>query len=63
MLEHLPEIEKVVQWFKLLDTIILWDLNLNLDDARSLRSQRVAELLMEFGLIGLVYNFRQRPRF
>ena len=36
---------------------------MDLDNARSSWSQRVADLLLEFGIIDLVWHFRQRCRF
>ena len=46
-----------------MDPIVLGDLNVDLDEARSLRSQRVLDLLAKYGLIDLVQYFRQRRRF
>ena len=40
-----------------MDPIALGDLNVDLDESRSLRSQRMADLLTEFSLIDLVQNF------
>ena len=57
-LEHLSDAEESLQRFKGLDTMILGDLNLDLDDAWISRIQRVADLLMEYGLIDLVHHFR-----
>ena len=46
-----------------MDPIVLGDLNVDLDKARSLRSQHVLDLLAKYGLIDLVQYFRQRHRF
>ena len=63
MLEHLPEVEEELQRFKGRDTIVLGYLNVDLDNSQILWSQRVADLLMEYGLIDLVWHFRQCCRF
>ena len=55
-LEHLPDLEESLKRFK--DPIVLRDLNMDFGEARSLRSQRVADLLAEYGIIDLVRNFR-----
>ena len=60
-LEHLTYLEEALQRFR--DPIFLGDLNVNLDEARSPRSQQVADLLTEYGLIDLVLHFCQRRRF
>ena len=62
-LEHLPEVKEELQRFKGRYIIVLGYLNVDLEDARILRSQRVAELLTEYGLIDLVHHFRQCRRF
>ena len=62
-LEHLSGVEEELQQFKGWYPIVLGDLNVGLDDAQSLRSQRVADLLTEYSLIDLVRNFRQHRRF
>ena len=51
-LEHLPELEEALQRFK--DPIVFGDLNMDLDKARTSRSQSVSDLLVEYGLIDLV---------
>ena len=51
-LEHLPDLEESLQHFK--DPIFLGYLNFYLDEARSSRSQRVLDLLADYGLIDLV---------
>ena len=61
MIEHLPDLEEALKCFK--EPIVLGDLNVDLDEARSPRSQRVADLLAEYGLIDLIRHFRQRRRF
>ena len=55
MLEHLPGLEEALQHFR--DPTVFWDLNVELNKARSLRSQCVSELLTEYGLIDLVCHF------
>ena len=60
-LEHLPDLDESLQSFR--DPIFLGKLNVDLDKARGLRSQRVSDLLAEYGLIDLVRHFRQRCRF
>ena len=62
-LEHLPDFEESLQCFKGMDTIVLGDLNVELDKSRSSRSQRVADLLTEIGIIDLVRHFQQHLRF
>ena len=57
-LEHIPDIEEALQRFKVWDTIVLGDLNVDLNDARSSQSQRVANLLTDFGLINLIQHYR-----
>ena len=59
-MEHLPDIEDSMKRFK--DPIVLGELNMDLDRARSLRSQRVMDLLVEYGLIYLVRHFQQHCR-
>ena len=49
--EHLPDFEEDLQKFKGLYPIALGYFNVELDNARILRSQRVADLLAEFSLI------------
>ena len=56
-----PDLEEALKRFK--DPIILGDLNMDLNKARSPRSQLVADLLAEYGLIDLVWHFHQRRRF
>ena len=60
-LEHLPGLEEALHCFMV--PIALGDLNVDLDKARSLRIQRVSDLLAEYILIDLVRHFRQRRRF
>ena len=62
-LEHFPDAKESLQRFKGLYPIVLGDLNVDLDNARRSRSQRVADLLMDFSTIDLVRRFRQRWRF
>ena len=56
-LEHLLGFEEALQRFKGLDSIFLGDLNVDPDKSWSLQSQRIADLLTEFGLIDLVRHF------
>ena len=56
-LEHLLDFEEALQRFKGLDSIFLGDLNVDPDKSWSLQSQRIADLLTEFGLIDLVRHF------
>ena len=60
-LEHLPDLEEALQRFR--DPILLGDLNVDLDKARILRIQQVADLLTEYGPVYLVHHFRQCRRF
>ena len=60
MLEQLPDVEEALQRFKGRDPIVLGDINVDLDDARSSQSQRMTDLLTECGIIDLVRHFRQR---
>ena len=62
-LEHLSDFKEKLQRFKWQDSIVLVDINAYLDDARSSQIQSVADLLIEYGLIEMVCNFRQRLRF
>ena len=55
ILEHLPDVEEALQRFR--GPILLGDLNVDLNKARRLRSQRVSDLLTEYGLIDLVQHF------
>ena len=60
-LEHLPDLEEALKRFK--DPIVLGGLNVDLNKARILRSQQVADLIVEYGLIYLVSHYCQRHRF
>ena len=60
-LEHLPNLEEDMQRFKY--PIFARDLNMYRDEAGSLQSQRLLDLLSEYGLIDLVQYFQQRHRF
>ena len=61
MLEHLPDMEEVLQLFRY--PIVLRGLNLDLNEARILRIRQVADLIAEYDFIDLVRHFRQRRRF
>ena len=60
-MEHLPDLEEALQRFR--DPIVLGDMNMDLDKARSLRIQQGEGLLAEYGLIYLVHHFHQCRRF
>ena len=55
-IKHLPDLEEALKRFK--KPIVLGDLNVDLEEARILRSQRVADLFAEYGLIDLVRHLR-----
>ena len=63
MLEHLAEVKEAINQFNGQDPVVLGYLNMDLEEAWSSRSQRVVELLMEYGLINLVGNFRECQQF
>ena len=46
-----------------MDAIVIGGFNVYLNKAQISRSQRLADLLMEFGLIDLVRHFQQRRQF
>ena len=60
-MEHLPNLEEALKRFKY--PIVLGDLNVDLNKARSPRIQRVADLLTEYSIINLVRHFPQHHRF
>ena len=62
-LEHLPYVEEALHQFNGWYPIVLGDINMDLDNALSLQIQCVVELLIEFGLIDLVRNFRHHHQF
>ena len=62
-LEHLPDFEEAPQTYKGLNPIVLGVLTVDLDEAWSSQSQRVAGLLIDFGLIDLFRNVQQRCHF
>ena len=62
-LEHLPEFKEALHRFKGMDPIIFGNLHVDLDNDQILRSQRMAELLTEYGIIDLVRHLQQRRRF
>ena len=57
-MKHLPDVEEALQKFMGLYHVILGDLNVDLDDARSFLIQHVADLLMEFSLLLLLLLVR-----
>ena len=59
--KHLPDIEEALKRFK--EPIVLGEINVHLDEARSLLIQQVENLLAEYGIIDLVRHFRQCCRF
>ena len=58
-LYHLLDLKEALHRFRCPDLIVLGDINVDLDNVQSSRSQRVAYLLMEFGLVDLVSHFIQ----
>ena len=60
-IEHLPDQEEALKRFKY--PIVLGDLNADLDEARSLQIQKMADLLAGYSLIDLFRHFRQFRRF
>ena len=62
-LEDLPDVNEVLQQFNGRDPIVLGDLNMELENTRSSQSQRVADPLIEYGIIDLVQKFIQRQCF
>ena len=61
MLEQLPDLEEDLQSFR--EPIVLGDLNVELNGESISPSQRVSDLLAEYGIIYLVWHFRQHHRF
>ena len=59
-LEHLPDLEEALTQFLVQDLILLGNLNSISDQAQNLRSQQVADLLIDFGLVDLLHRFWQR---
>ena len=62
-IDNLPNVEEARQRFKGLDPILLDDINVELDEVWSSRSQRMTYLIKKFGFIDLVWNFHQHCRF
>ena len=60
-LEDLPDLEDFMQRFR--GPILFGDWKVDLKKIRSLWSQRMSEILAEYGLVDLVRNFQQRCRF
>ena len=54
------DLEEAMARFQGQDPILLVDLNVDLDEAQNPRSQPIADLLMEFGLIDFIHTLRQR---
>ena len=63
MLEHLPYFKESLQFLKGMDQIFLGESNMDLDKAHRSRSQSMADLLTEFDVIDLVWNFQHRHCF
>ena len=57
-LEHLLDLEEALKNFRDEDAIVLENLKANIGQDQNLRSQYVADLIMEFGLVDLIHNFR-----
>ena len=62
-LEHLPDVEEALAHLWDQDPIKLGNLNADICQSQNPRSQQVAHLLMEFGLVHLLHHFQQRWRF
>ena len=60
---YLPDLEEDLECCRFQDPIFMEDLNVDLDYAQNLRSQLVADMLVEFGLINLMHHFQQMRRF
>ena len=60
-LEHLPDLEEVLQRFR--GPIVLGGYNVDLDEVKSSRRQRVSDLFAEYGVIDLVRHLQQHLRF
>ena len=60
-LDQLPDLEDHLRRFR--DPIFLGDLDMDIDKARSPRSQQVADLLVVYVIIDLVRHFCQCRRF
>ena len=56
-LEHLPGLEEALTRFKDQDPIMLGEINGDIGQDHNLRSQKVADLLTEFGLVDLLHPF------
>ena len=60
-LEHFLDLEEALTQLWYQDAIVIGDLNTATGKSQNLRSQQVADLLMEFWLVGLLHHFRQPP--
>ena len=58
-LENLLDLEEAMTWFEYQDPIVLWDLNADTVQAQNPRIQQVTNMLMKFGLVDLLHQFRQ----
>ena len=59
-LDHLPDLEEAINRFPQQDPIIMGDLNADIHDLSTNRSQQVAAFLATFGLLDVLTHFKQR---
>ena len=59
ILEHLPELEESLTRFRYQDPIVLGYISTNIVQSQNSLGHQVADLLMEFGLMGLLHHFWQ----
>ena len=62
-LAHLPNLEEDLERFRGQDLILMGNLNVDLDEAQKPRSQIVAIMLTEFGIVNLMHHFWKHRRF
>ena len=62
-LDHLPDLEEALARFRYQDPIVLGDLNANIGQYQKPRNQHVTDLLIEYGPVELITQFRKRLRF
>ena len=60
MLDHLPHLEEALDCFPGLNPILMGNLNANIYDPTVPRNQTIATLLATYGLLDMLYHFRQR---
>ena len=58
-LENLPDLEEVLTRFREQYPIVLGDLISNIDQDHNPRSHQVADIMMDFGLVELLHQFRK----